>query len=350
MQLLNLPPEILELVLVNLDPSSFSIMLMTCKSIRANVLASSKLLHQQLLRVPGLRIDDPKTNVEVLQAFTQRAAYHALNGANVLVDTVTYRPKPSAPVQIRTNKIWPQPKLSQIQRCCYQKCEYGIVAATVDAHANIQVYSARKGFAAPKYQLRSWELMVDDDPFEPCVRFKVVIFNFWRTAPKNGQYPFHTDRLTALYQYEVLPGPRPNRFIMEATLKALTTLKLVTWSIRDEKVIDVRDVDISPDEEAERIAVGTDRTVAIAFRLNNRPSKYRIRTYLSGRSPLCIGIYGKLSVTISHWPQNICLIEILGIEVLLRKLDVKLHFKARFCENPRYLGARCRRFNLIYDT
>jgi hypothetical protein len=295
MQLLNLPPEILELVLRDLDPGSFSIMLMTCKTIRANVLSSSKLLHEQLLQVPGLRVEGPKSNIEVLQAFTQRAAYHALNGVNVLADTVTYRPELKGSIQIESNQIWSQPKLSQIQRCCSQKCEYGILAATVDAHANIQVYSARRGFAAPKHQLRSWELMIEDDPNEPCVRFKVVIFNFWRTAPKSGQYPYHTDRITALYQYEVLSTNRPPWFIREAMAKARSTLKLITWSIRDEKVIDVRDVQIAPDEEAERMAVGTDRTVAIAFRLNNRQSKYRIRTYLSGQSPMCIGMHGKLA-------------------------------------------------------
>jgi hypothetical protein len=293
MRLLNLPPEILELVLINLDPGSFSMMLMTCKSIRANVLASSKLLHEQLLRVPGLRVDGYKSNAEVLQAFTQRAACHAFNGVNVLTDTVTYRPESKSRDQVQANQMWTQPKLSQIQRCCYQKCEYGILAATVDAHANIQVYSARKGFASSKYQLRSWELMIKDDPIEPRVRFKVLMFNFWRTAPKTGQYPYHTDRLTALYQYNVLPTARPTPFTKEAMLKAWTTLKLITWIIRDETVIDVRDVRISPDEEAIRMAVGTDSTVAIAFRLNNSRAKYRIRTYLSGRSPLCIGIYGK---------------------------------------------------------
>jgi hypothetical protein len=115
---------------------------------------------------------------------------------------------------------------------------------------------------------------------------------------KNVSYPYHTDRVTVLYQYEVLPGTgavrpfRPNGFVKEAMAKANFTLKLVTWSIRDEKVTDVRDVHILPDEEVTRMAVATDRTVTIVFQLRYRRSTYRIRTYLSTRSPLYIGMHG----------------------------------------------------------
>jgi hypothetical protein len=94
--LLSLPPEILELVLLHLDPGSFSMIIMTCKAIRDNVLASSKLLHEKLLRVPGIRFDGPKTNLDLLQAFTRRAAYHALNGANELADAIVYHPSSSS--------------------------------------------------------------------------------------------------------------------------------------------------------------------------------------------------------------------------------------------------------------
>jgi hypothetical protein len=100
MMLLGLPPEILELVLLHLDPGSFSMILMTCKAIRDNVLASSKLLHEKLLRVPGIRFDSPKTNLEILQGFTRRAAYHALNGANVLADAIIYHPSSSSKCSI----------------------------------------------------------------------------------------------------------------------------------------------------------------------------------------------------------------------------------------------------------
>jgi hypothetical protein len=174
------------------------------------------------------------------------------------------------------------------------------MAAAIGSDADVHIFSARSGFVAPKYQLPSFELRTDPYRDEPNVRFKVLLFKFWRTTMKNSNYPYHTDRITVLYEYEVLPGTgvvrpfRPNGFIKEAMKKANCTLKLVTWSIRDEKVTDVRDVHISPDEEVMRMAVATDRTVTIAFQLRYRRSTYRIRTYLSGRSPLCIGMHGLL--------------------------------------------------------
>jgi hypothetical protein len=305
--LLDLPPEILELVLLNTDPSTFSLMLMTCKSIRANVLASSTLLYEHLLRVPGLRLDGPVTKVELLQSFTQRAAQHALNGAGVMADGIIYRPSRNTDqssgsrraqvlfsrdiqiqsheayrqrTQIQPREIWTQPKLNQMQGCCPQKCEYGVLAAAIDGDANIHVYSARYGFVAPKYRLPSSELQIDENSETPRVCFNVILFRFGRSTVK-GSYPYHTDRITALYQYEVLPGTsRPNRFVKEAMSKASSTLKLVTWDIRDENLVESRDISTSPDEEVVHMAVKNDRTVTIVFQLKNRRSRYRIRTYL----------------------------------------------------------------------
>lgn len=276
MMLLDLPPEILELILMKLDPGSFSIMLMTCKPVLANILGSKKLLSTQLLSIPGHRLTEPSTTGQLFSAFIRRASKHAFNGVGVLCDLKAFRPliEPSS-------QLWTRPRMNRLQTCCSSGCELQHIIAAIDGNADIHIYSVRTFGVLPRGLLSSTLLDFDGDSSEtPTTQFRIVAAEFWKSNPArdNGQ---HLDRLTALYQYEVL-APTSQRqfpFVETAIKNAKEILKIVTWSILDMSIVSVRNVGVGEDEEPICIAASRSNTVAIAYRVHGQPLKYRIRSY-----------------------------------------------------------------------
>jgi hypothetical protein len=224
--LLDLPPEILEMILLVLPADSFAVMLMTSKTIRAAILATPKILRTQLLKIPGLRPPDQATIGELLKAFNQRAALSAWNGLEAFSDIVLHRPE----LIDSENELWTKPKFNWIQRCCPKGCERGVLATAADWRGVISVYRIRKGRIAPLCTLDPRTLGLDEDE-SPRIRYTCVAMR-WQRCNNS-----HLDHLVALFGYSVEGFTKQgsttfvNEFISEATEKAERTYHLCGWKL-----------------------------------------------------------------------------------------------------------------------
>jgi len=93
-----LPAELISQVLFELDPASFYICLQTSRLFRAHALASTKLIHDQLYRIPGERVfyDNVIGDANyLLRLFSKRATQHLFNGAEQMADIHVWQASPS---------------------------------------------------------------------------------------------------------------------------------------------------------------------------------------------------------------------------------------------------------------
>lgn len=92
--LLGLPSELLVQVLFRLDPTSFSVILLTCKTIRRHALHCKKLLLHQIDNILGSPYDLGTLSLDRLyQTFRSRASKHLYNGIQVFGDVIQYAPE-----------------------------------------------------------------------------------------------------------------------------------------------------------------------------------------------------------------------------------------------------------------
>jgi hypothetical protein len=224
--LLDLPPEILEMILLLLPPDSFAVMLMTSKAIRAAIMATPKVLRTQLLKIPGLRSPDQATIEELLKAFNQRAALSAWNGLEVFSDIVLHRPTlPEHP-----DELWTRPRFNWIQRCCPRGCDRGVLATAADYLGVIHVYRIRKGRITPLCTLDPRTLGLDEDD-SPRILYRCVAMR-WQRCNNS-----HLDHLVALFSYSIQrftregPGKYVNQFVSDAAEKAERTYHLCGWKL-----------------------------------------------------------------------------------------------------------------------
>ena len=92
--LLDLPAELVQAILLSLDPESFYICLQTSKSFREHALASKSLLRDQLSRVPGpalLPSHVADNAAGLLKEFGKWAARDLKTGASWIADVQTWR-------------------------------------------------------------------------------------------------------------------------------------------------------------------------------------------------------------------------------------------------------------------
>lgn len=304
--LLDLPPEILEHILLRLDPSSFSVILMTCKAIRSNILSSSKLIHSQLLRVPGLRVfpnHGPTERDDMLKLFCARASQHARNAVDVFCDTIVYAPLATAAQPLRpysqASHLWTSPKTNLLQ-----SFSSGLFSAAVDFDANIHIYKIHEGQVVPKYFLPSARVEIDYQcpSDQENVRFSVAGLSFQKCkcssnlSPPTSQPP----HVIALYRYHIAsapPGQTPS-FIDNAIEWAKKRLKLVIWKFchGDLKVGTIRDVVLGSSSWADQpVYIVTSEfnhgrpgakspPVSIVFQCGSEPDlAYHMRTFYYDR-------------------------------------------------------------------
>jgi hypothetical protein len=224
--LLDLPPEILEMILLVLPPDSFAVMLMSCKTIRTAILSTPKVLRTQLLKVPGLRLPDQATIVELLRAFNQRAVLSAFNGFDAFADIVVNRPL----MFEYQDELWTRPKFNWIQRCCSKGCDRGVLATAADYCGVIHVYRIRKGRIVPLCKLDPKALDLDEDD-SPRIRYRCIAMR-WRRCSNS-----HIDHVVALFSYSIErfthegSSTYVNQFVSEAAEKAERTYYLCGWKM-----------------------------------------------------------------------------------------------------------------------
>ncbi|KIW08206.1 uncharacterized protein PV09_01136 [Verruconis gallopava] len=267
--LLDLPPEILELILLALPPDSFAIILMTSKALRAAILATPKILRCQLLKLPGLRPSDQATISELLRTFNRRAALNASNGLQAYADVIVNKPSVA-----ESHELWTRPKFNWIQRCCVDGCYRGVLATAADYCGTIHVYRIRKGRIIPLYKLDPRNLGLDEDD-SPYIRYRCVAMRWQRC------HNTHLDHLVALFGYSVesaahgTKGSYISKFVTEAVEKAQCTYHLCGWKLCKDttKPAFSREVQAPPDYEPIIIATTEDFSadytcypVAVIFR------------------------------------------------------------------------------------
>lgn len=296
--LLDLPPEILEHVLLRLDASSFSVILMTCKAIRSNVLSSSKLIHSQLLRLPGLRVlpnHGATEREDMLELFCARASQHACNAVDVFCDTIVYAPLATAARPLRSyskaSHLWTTPRINLLQ-----SSSSGLFSAAVDSDANIHIYKIHEGQVVSKFVLPSDRVEIDYQcpSDQEYVRFSVAGLSFQKCQCSSGQPP----HVIALYRYHIA-SPRPGQtqsFIANAIEWSKKRLKLVIWKFcqGELKVATIRDVVLGSSSWADQPVYivtseyATRRTksppVSIVFQCGSGPDlAYHMRTFYYDR-------------------------------------------------------------------
>ncbi|TLD37382.1 F-box domain cyclin-like protein [Venturia nashicola] len=252
--LLDLPPEILEHILLRVDASTFSVILMICKTLRSIVLSSSKLIHSQLLRLPGLRVlpkHGPTEREDMLHKFCERAARHASNGVDVFCDSIVYSPcaKDSPYRKVSPfSHLWTSPKLNLLQ-----STSIGLFTAVVDPDANIHIYKIVEGQVHPRGILYSSLVYMDAGcpSNRGTVRFSIAALSFQKCHCSSSQPP----HVVVLYRYHITPAPpgQNSRFVQHAVEMAKRRMKLVVWKAcqGDLKILTARDVDIGGVESAD---------------------------------------------------------------------------------------------------
>ena len=227
--LLDLPTEILEMILLVLPPDSFSCMLMVSKSIRATILSTQKVLRTQLRNIPGLRLPDQATTKQLLAAFNGRAAKTAWNGLETFADVVVHQPQLPGSL----NDLWTRTRVNGLQVCCAgsKGCEHGLLATAADYRGIIHVYRVRKGRISPLCQLDPRTINQEDDGSRK-MRYRCEAIRWQRCNTTD-----HNNHLIALFSYSIDGASRTEKgkfaqeFIQDATRKSQITYFLVCWNL-----------------------------------------------------------------------------------------------------------------------
>jgi hypothetical protein len=231
MMLLDLPPEILEMILLALPPDSFAVMLMTSKTVRAVITSTQKVLRTQLNKIPGLRMHDQATIQQLLRTFNSRAAASAWNGLETFADIVVHQPV----LPGHSFEQWTRPKFNWIQPCCAtsRSCDRGLLATASDFQGVIHVYRIRKGRIIPLCTLDPRDLELEEGDCS-CIRFRCEAMRWQRCKGSS-----HLDYLIGLFSYSVVNLGRPSdrfalQFHAEAVERASRTYHLIGWKLGEE--------------------------------------------------------------------------------------------------------------------
>ncbi|KAL9608924.1 MAG: hypothetical protein Q9167_006264 [Letrouitia subvulpina] len=93
-RLLELPPEVLQTTMYHMDPATFYISLLSCKTLFQTA-KSKRILLRQLSRLPGLRLGLENLSLDELFLRFRRRAAESLCGAAVQANVSTYHSLPS---------------------------------------------------------------------------------------------------------------------------------------------------------------------------------------------------------------------------------------------------------------
>lgn len=200
--LLNLPPEVLQIILWHMDPGTLFISLFTCKQIFDAAKAKNVLLHQ-IGSIPGLRLGlgENVRNPELLTEFRHRAA-KTLLGVGVLADVAKYA-HGSNLINVRQCVLSPGASGAPAQ-----------LATVYQHHPVVNIYELAADHIRLKAELRT-ELSRSYGGGSCNVEVLKVAFSANRD-------------LAVLYRY-TLHSEKASPFVDEAAAKAKRTLKLVTF-------------------------------------------------------------------------------------------------------------------------
>ena len=198
MMLLHLPPEILQAIAWHMDPGTFFVSLLTCKTIYDAAKDRRNLL-RHLHSIPGLRLGlDDLSTADLLMRFRKRAAA-SLCGAAVLADIARYAPADNN---------------SQISKSVFSAGTHGTPAqlATVYESMFVRIYELTADHVRLKAELR---IISREDVGHPDLEVLKIAFSSTRD-------------LAVLYRHRRAPTD-VSPFVDEEPTQAKCTLRLVTF-------------------------------------------------------------------------------------------------------------------------
>jgi hypothetical protein len=272
--LLNVPPEILDLILSFLDPPAFSLVLLSNKVLRQRILSSSQALHSQLRAVPHVHncqtlLCKSEGSAQLLNLFNKRAAAHCMNGISVLCDAVSYTPS-----------FRPRYKLAQIARFEGNHDPTELAAIPELDTGKVHIYSMNQGFPVGRF-------LIDPVMLHPALaNFEIVLLKLHEQSSKR--------HVTMLYRYSSLKDPSldetlkfKNSLIYEAQNSRVQKLVLLTCTITPSDgvtVVSVRDISIGRRYKPVSMEVSSTGQCLIVFKLDS--GLYRIKAYHSPSNSL----------------------------------------------------------------
>lgn len=307
MMLLDLPPELLVLILIKLDPDSFYIALLVCKTIRYHARGSRALLHNQLDRLSGPRVCDGYSAENLLKTFKLRAHANLLDGADILTDVTCF--KPGRAIHLQQSRVF---------RCCD---EHTIAAIVDKKDATVRLYDCTDFSPRLRHILTPECLDVDEH-----VRFEALQIAFW-----NGRSSLICpDRISVLYRWKVL-GEQSHPFVKDAAERAVNFLKLVTYNFfrTEAKIEHIQEIVRVPNQEPVGLAVGHDTIAVIAWQgsqLSTGPCQFIAyqRSQQVGLDAFSPGPVSKPFVLAGAYTNGEALpvLPVTNIKIIHRRLDI----------------------------
>jgi hypothetical protein len=245
--LLDLPAEVISLILTFLDPSSLYVASLSCRTLRAYIFsrASRVLLQRQLRRVPGRRLEYSRlTSQELGRVFRHRVKENLLHGVSVLADRTSYL-FPARP-RVKTSVL----------HQCDDKDGHVLLIAHDGASSIVHVHNFYGKAPHAHYTL---DPCLSTDFGRPLVQelrsLEVVQVCLLRSMHNPSQRSQTTTQIAVLYKYSLHPD-RNNDFVRKATDKSDETLILAIYS--DQNLDKFCEVQIESGEEV--LAMAADRS------------------------------------------------------------------------------------------
>ena len=251
--LVNLPPELLELILRWLDPNTLFLASLVCKTLRNHIFSTKSSLHYHFDRIPGFGAnDDDTTKFELVRLLDSGLQDNLLRGVNILADR-TY-----CQFLRRAN-----PKLSLLQAC---PCSIDhCILVLVDAlDHTIRVFTIEEdtaifAYSLPPSLLAGYDSIDDPRNYVLNVLGVAAITKSHKINPR--QRP--TSKLFVLYQYSIVENSQ-NSFVSEAARNAREMFKLVKFD--GECIIGVQDLHVQAGDRVLGMAVKSGGRVALVIK------------------------------------------------------------------------------------
>ena len=258
--LVELPPEILELILHRLDPNSLFLASLTCHTVRSSIFSTKTLLNHHLTLVPGHPVDQsvedsPLTVTALGNVLTTRLQNTLLRGVNILADRTSCRftQRHSAKASI----------FETCRGCSKDHC----LLVLVDAFdARIDVYFVSRDDTLVFCYSLGPELLATYLGLEASDRYKLEILRVATPAKSHKVNPHQkpTSTLIVLCRYSIRKD-RENSFVVSAARRSRCILKLVRFD--GDCVSAVRNVHVEKRDEVMGLAADEKgKTAVIAIR------------------------------------------------------------------------------------
>lgn len=296
MSLFDLPAELVRQILHTLDPTSFYFSLQTSKLFREHALASTRLVIDQLRRIPGQRKIQPdiaRDATALMRLFGKRTSQHLLHGPEQTADYHTWgtpstvNRKISRLVKWKWNEKEYRWKGSSVEIYCAERpFQHSLMFLEVQPRASmINIYSIKaagqEGYRPELTYVISPEMMRQylpayDDKGTDVYHIARVAFEVYDDSPNTGA------QLAVLYT----PAHPPE----DVSTVKMKVLRFELLSYFGPKVSQIFDIEALPQDRIVSMALDQDANPVILWSnsLDTDWSSYVVKIYANWDDPSAI--------------------------------------------------------------